>query len=265
MRGVLLPPPKPLASGPRVWERPGGGAQEEPALRQIPRLQRSLQEVRLPWPRRGRGRVAPGRRLGASGHPTPLLFVPGADTTNLSRLLQGRSPGPGAGRPARALVDCASSRLLGQATLAPRPLLPSGKMHRRRTGLQALPSPTHCGSSVSAEAGTWLICQPQGQVASWVSGGERGRLLLRDCLRPPAHGTCVTGQESGTSRQELRKIGAWEELIHTHAHHYLHRPPQTSLKKGNHRNSRNVELGLSVRLRQTVLLAHLGKNSNPPP
>lgn len=72
---------------------------------------------------------------------------------------------------------------------------------------------------------------------------ERQTVFLGDFLHPPAHGTCTRGQESGISGQQLLLIGALEELIHTHTHHYLHRPPQTSLKKGNHRNSHKCGAG----------------------
>ena len=118
--GILLPPPKPLASGPRVGERPGGGAQEEPALRQIPRLPRSLQEVQL-WV------AQKGKRPSRPRPPARPLWPPHTPIprcASVSRYYQpscascmAGSQGPEQGdRPARALVDCATSRLLGQAT-----------------------------------------------------------------------------------------------------------------------------------------------------
>lgn len=53
-----VPPPKPLASGLRVWESLRGGAREGPAQRAFPRLPSPLQEMGPGWPRRGRGQVA---------------------------------------------------------------------------------------------------------------------------------------------------------------------------------------------------------------
>ena len=240
-----------------MWERRGGGTgrgqfrAHSPAS---PVLCRKCSPFW--WPRKGRGWSRPRPSPGALWHPPRQ--PPGQIAPAFPRLFQGRTEDTG-------VTFANSGRAVWASPLDSRPWFPhlgNGREEeqaffgpfppRRALGLQSLRR--------KGLGGNLLF---QGPVA-WVSGRDNP---MRPADAPPPKAPAWERGSEGLCFPEPLLPVAPEDLGPGKANIYTHPPPPTPNipeEKVTTETAMNAELGVSVRLRQSVSLASLGENANPP-